>query len=63
MSDNQLKSLRNSIDTIDVEIQHLLTQRAEISLEVKKVKPDGDIKLKPGREAQILRALIERPFR
>ena len=60
MSNDQLKSLRNSIDTIDVEIQHLLTQRAEISLEVKKVKPDGDIKLKPGREAQILRALIER---
>ena len=60
MDDNQLKSLRDELDTIDIEIQNLLTRRAEISLEVKKVKQDGEVKLKPGREAQILRALIER---
>jgi chorismate mutase / prephenate dehydratase len=60
MSDDQLKPLRDELDSIDVEIQNLLTRRAEISLEVKKVKGDGETKLKPGREAQILRALIER---
>ena len=60
MADSQLKSLRDELDTIDIEIQNLLTRRAEISLEVRKVKQDGKVKLKPGREAQILRALIER---
>tara|TARA_B100000315_G_scaffold255920_1_gene300532 strand:- start:2358 stop:3302 length:945 start_codon:yes stop_codon:yes gene_type:complete len=60
MSDNQLKSLRDELDIIDVEIQSLLTRRAEVSLEVRKVKQDDEVKLKPGREAQILRALIER---
>lgn len=60
MSEDQLKNLRDELDTIDVEIQNLLTRRAEISLEVKRVKQDGEVKLKPGREAQILRALIER---
>ena len=60
MPDDQLKNLRAELDLIDIEIQNLLTRRAEISLEVKKTKQDGDMKLKPGREAQILRALIER---
>lgn len=60
MADDQLKNLRDELDSIDVEIQELLTRRAEISLGVKKVKRDGETKLKPGREAQILRALIER---
>ncbi len=60
MSDDQLTNLRAELDSIDIEIQNLLTRRAEISLEVKKVKQDGEMKLRPGREAQILRALIER---
>jgi len=60
MTDKQLESLRDELDAIDIEIQNLLTRRAEISLEVKKVKQDGEVKLKPGREAQIIRALIER---
>ena len=60
MADNKLKQIRKRIDSIDVEIQSLLSQRAQISLEVKKVKKTDEAKLKPGREAQILRALIER---
>jgi len=60
MPDDKLKNLRNELDLIDIELQNLLTRRADISLEVKKVKQDGEMKLKPGREAQILRALMER---
>lgn len=60
MSDDELRNLRDKLDKIDVEIQSLLTQRAQVSLEVKKIKQTDHAKLKPGREAQILRALIKR---
>ena len=60
MSDDKLKNLRDKIDQIDSEIQNLLTQRAQISLEVRDAKQIHEAKLKPGREAQIIRALIDR---
>ena len=60
MSDNKLINLRNKLDKIDFEIQNLLIQRAEVSEEVKKVKITDGVKLKPGREAQILRTIIGR---
>ncbi len=60
MADNKLKQIRKRIDTIDVEIQSLLSHRAQLSLEVKEIKKTDHAKLKPGREAQILRDLIER---
>ena len=60
MSDDKLISLRGELDKIDFEIQNLLIQRAEVSLEVKNVKGTDGAKLKPGREAQILRTIIAR---
>ena len=60
MAKNKLKEMRDRLDNIDIEIQGLLAQRADISLEVKKIKEGTEAKLKPGREAQIIRALIER---
>jgi chorismate mutase len=60
MSDDKLKNLRDELDTIDIKIQALLNRRAEVSLDVRKVKTDGQSKLMPGREAQILRTLIQR---
>ena len=60
MTDNKLKQIRKRIDSIDIEMQSLLSRRAQLSLEVKEIKKTDQAKLKPGREAQILRALIER---
>jgi chorismate mutase len=60
MSDDKLIILRDKLDKIDFELQNLLNQRAQISLEVKEIKGSNGTKLKPGREAQILRTLIER---
>jgi chorismate mutase len=60
MSDHKLKLLRDELDTIDIKIQALLNLRAEVSLNVKKVKNDNSPKLKPGREAQILRGIVNR---
>ena len=60
MSEDNLKQLRAELDKIDIEIQDLLIQRAQISLDVKHTKQADDLKLKPGREAQILRDIVKR---
>tara|TARA_E500000178_G_C17017539_1_gene753785 strand:- start:1355 stop:2224 length:870 start_codon:yes stop_codon:yes gene_type:complete len=60
MSDSNLKILRDRIDEIDQKLQDLLNERAEISIQVKAVKTDKKSKLKPGRETQILRTIIDR---
>jgi chorismate mutase / prephenate dehydratase len=60
MTDDKLKDIRDKLDSVDIELQNLLTRRAQISLEVKEIKKTDKTKLKPGREAQIIRALIER---
>ena len=60
MVDNKLKKMRDKLDEIDIEIQNMLAQRAHISLKIKNIKQTEEVKLKPGREAQIIRALIER---
>jgi len=60
MTNDKLKSIRDKLDNIDFKIQTLLTQRAQISLEVKEIKKTDEAKLRPGREAQIIRALIDR---
>ena len=60
MTNDKLKSIRDKLDNIDSKIQTLLTQRAQISLEVKEIKKTDEAKLRPGREAQIIRALIDR---
>ena len=60
MSDSNLKILRDRIDKIDQKLQQLLNERADISIQVKAVKTDKKSKLKPGREAQILRSIVGR---
>ncbi len=58
-----LASLRTQIDDIDKNIQHLITQRANIANEVAKSKSKaetGGIYYRPEREAQVLRAVKER---
>jgi len=60
MSDSDLKLLRDRIDKIDQKLQQLLNERADISIQVKAVKNDNKSKLKPGREAQILRRIVNR---
>lgn len=53
MSDEQLKSHRDAIDAIDVEILKLLNQRAEHAREIGAIKGGGLI-YRPEREAQVL---------
>ena len=60
MAEEDLEKLRREIDVIDAEMQDLLIRRAEIWKEVRTVKGDGSMKLRPGREAQILRTLVAR---
>ena len=64
-TDNQewLSSLRNQIDQIDVDIQALITRRADIANEVAKSKAKantGGFYYRPEREAQVLRAVKKR---
>jgi chorismate mutase-like protein len=55
-----LESLRAEIDALDDRIHEALIQRAELSLAVREVKGGGGAALRPGREAAILRRLVER---
>src|SRR6185436_11811282 len=55
-----LESLRAEIDELDDRIHEALIQRAELSLAVREVKGGGGAALRPGREAAILRRLVER---
>lgn len=55
-----LDALRRDIDEIDSQIHDLLMRRAEIGLEVGKAKGADSHVFRPGREAQVLRRLLER---
>lgn len=56
MSDHLLKQHRDAIDAIDVEILHLLNQRALHAREIGEIKGGGVI-YRPEREAQVLRRI------
>lgn len=54
-----IDKIRNNIDKIDEEILELLAERAKLALEVKNTT-DGKSKIRPERENEILRKLMER---
>lgn len=56
-----LADLRAQIDRIDLALHDLLRERAEVIEHVKKIKGKQAIFIRPGREAQMLRALTNRP--
>jgi len=61
----ELAAIRQRIDAVDLQLQALLTERAEIALQVAEIKraadPNAEIDFyRPEREAQILRAVAER---
>ncbi len=60
MSKKDLATLRNDIDRIDNAIHDLLMERAEVVEHVRAAKGAEGIKLRPGREAEVLRRLIAR---
>ena len=60
MSETDLTALRKEIDAIDAEIHDLIMRRAAISESIRRVKAGDELKLRPGREANILRALLAR---
>jgi chorismate mutase / prephenate dehydratase len=60
MTNKDLATLRNEIDRIDNTIHDLLMERAEVVENVRAAKGADGIKLRPGREAEILRRLIAR---
>ncbi len=55
-----LDDLRRDIDEIDTQIHDLLMHRTEIGQQIGVLKGDTSFFLRPGREAQILRRLVER---
>jgi chorismate mutase/prephenate dehydratase len=57
MSD-ELKNLRNKIDSIDEQLLQLVNERAKLARQIGELKSDGVI-YRPEREAQILRRLQE----
>jgi len=60
MSENRLAELRKEIDRIDDTVHDLLMERALVVEEVRAAKGAEGIKLRPGREAEVLRRLIAR---
>jgi chorismate mutase len=56
-----LADLRAQIDKIDFVMHDLLRERAEVIEQVRKLKGKQHIYIRPGREAQMLRALVGRP--
>ena len=56
-----LADLRAQIDQIDTALHDLLRERVEIIDNVRKIKGKQHIYIRPGREAQMLRALVGRP--
>lgn len=56
-----LANLRAQIDRVDSVLHDLLRERAEIIDQVRKHKGKQNIYIRPGREAQMLRALAGRP--
>ena len=58
MSEAELNKLRDEIDAIDLELLQLLARRNAVSGRVRLVKTGDKVKLRPGREAKILRKLL-----
>lgn len=65
--DDKLAAIRQKIDTIDSQIHSLLSQRAACAMDVAKIKlaavenhAEAAVFYRPEREAQVLRAVIER---
>lgn len=58
--DMDLSDLRVEIDRIDQAVQDLLIRRTEVVGHISAAKKGSAVKLRPGREAQILRALVAR---
>jgi chorismate mutase len=56
-----LADYRAQIDRIDIVLHDLLRDRAEIIDNVRKLKGKQHIYIRPGREAQMVRALVGRP--
>ncbi len=56
-----LQKLRDAIDAIDNKIVDLLHERAEVVSQVRGVKGKLPVYIRPGREADMLRALTQRP--
>lgn len=63
MTEDALKRARARIDALDEQLQRLISERADIARDIAKIKQDngdsGDF-YRPGREAQILQAVLER---
>lgn len=55
-----LDRVRREIDRIDDKIHDLLMERAGLVERIAKAKAPGGVALRPGREAQVLRRLVER---
>lgn len=60
MTKPDLATLRDEIDRIDDAIHDLLMERADVVEQVRAAKGAEGIKLRPGREAEVLRRLIGR---
>jgi chorismate mutase/prephenate dehydratase len=63
MADKALTQLRDEIDALDKQLHWLIASRAELAAEVAKVKKasgKAQIFYRPEREAQVLRAVIDR---
>ena len=63
MSDDKLLNARQRIDTLDEQIQSLISERALIAQDVARIKADmgdGADCYRPSREAEVLRRVIER---
>src|SRR5277367_3918762 len=56
-----LADFRAQIDRIDITLHDLLRDRVEIIDQVRKLKGKQHIYIRPGREAQMVRALVNRP--
>ena len=60
LSAASLADLRREIDQIDDSLHDLLMRRADLQTRVAAAKDDGDGYIRPGREARVLRRLMER---
>lgn len=58
----QLTALRNKIDAIDNQLLDLLRARANVIEEVRGVKGKQAVYIRPGREASMLRILVNQPM-
>lgn len=59
-AEGSLDALRRDIDSIDDAIQDLIMRRTELVEQVRDLKRDSRIKIRPSREAEILYRLVKR---